>query len=294
MHLSLNNVSKAYAGRRVLHGIGAAFSRGEVVGVVGDNGAGKSTLLNCLAGSLNYQGQITLDAMDLRSIRNVVGAMPTEFPGETSWTVGQHLDAIALLKHADRRHIDYRIEQLGLADVRRRRVRDLSVGMRQRVKWLSCFLGNPDVLLLDEPTSGLSAAVHDEFFRDVQTAVGRGAVVMLSTHSSVELRRCANRILVLRRGSVAFDGSLRDYERMAGGSTVMIRVGDLDVPALCMALGDSAIARDGGQIAVRDFDEAKVGSIAHSLGIAVLGLATEGPPDLVAFASALAEGAAGR
>ena len=177
--IELQGLSKTYRslfGTRVvpaLDDLTLTLARGEVVGVAGPNGAGKSTLISLLLGYLRpTQGQVQVDRMPPRRWveRHGVGyqAELVAIPGR--WSVEGALQRYTVLSGVPRAQLNQRVDALlsdfGLAEQRRKRVRELSKGNLQRLGLAQALAGDSDLVVLDEPTHGLDP-LWTQRFRDV-------------------------------------------------------------------------------------------------------------------------------
>ncbi|MCU1230252.1 MAG: ccmA [Acidobacteria bacterium] len=215
--LSVQNVTKIYArGFRALHPVSFELRPG-VVGLLGPNGAGKTTLLRILTGLLMpTRGEVAFRGVpvvpeNLAEYRKAIGFLPQEFNAWSGFTAEEFLDFWAIERGInDSRErvamIGRVLEEVDLADSARRRVRDFSGGMRQRIGIARALLGDPPILIADEPTTGLDIESRARF-RELMRGVARDRVVILSTHIAGDVEATASRILLLDRGTIRYDGT---------------------------------------------------------------------------------------
>jgi ABC-2 type transport system ATP-binding protein len=211
--IELQGLSKTYRslfGTRVvpaLDDLTLTLLRGEVVGVAGPNGAGKSTLISLLLGYLRpTRGRVQLDRTAPRRWieRHGAGyqAELVAIPGR--WSVEGALNRYAVLAGVPRARVRERVDALlsefGLADQRRKRVRELSKGNLQRLGLAQALAGDSDLLVLDEPTHGLDP-LWTQRFRDVVRDLRRPSrLILIASHNLDELERVADRVLILHQG----------------------------------------------------------------------------------------------
>jgi ABC-2 type transport system ATP-binding protein len=225
--VSLRGVSRSYRSTTVLDGLDLDLQPG-VTGLLGPNGAGKTTLLRLIATVLSPDaGRIGLLGLDPSveservAIRRRLGYVPQEAGYHEDFSAFEFVDYLAILKEmVDRtaRHAEVNrvLALVGLADVRHRKLRKLSGGMRRRVVIAQALLGRPELLVLDEPTVGLDPEQRLRF-REVLSAVGPGATVILSTHQTTDISALCQRVVVLDAGKVAFDGTPAELTATASG-----------------------------------------------------------------------------
>ena len=229
-------LSKRYGGRRgVLAVSDASFTvqPGQVIGFLGPNGAGKSTTLRMLVGYLPpTAGEARICGFDpLRQSRQAaphLGYLPEANPLPPELRCEEYLHhmgrLVGLRRQDRRRRVDAVIDRCGLEPVRRRLLRALSKGNRQRAGLAAALVHEPDVLVLDEPTNGLDpgqmSAVRG-LIRELAAgeADGRPRAVLLSTHLLPEVQRVADGAVVIARGRVVAAGSLAELRQRAARLT---------------------------------------------------------------------------
>lgn len=214
--LSVRSLTKRYGSVRALTDVSFELGPG-VTGLLGPNGAGKTTLLRLLTGLLTpTRGQIRFRGVlltpdGLPEYRRSIGTLPQEFNAYPELTAEQFLDYWALERGLDdrrarAREVESLLVTVGLADDARRKVRDYSGGMRQRIGIARALLGSPPILVVDEPTTGLDLESRD-VLRELLVSIGRERIVLLSTHLAGDVERAAGRILLVVGGRIRFDGS---------------------------------------------------------------------------------------
>lgn len=205
--IETRGLAKRYGGFAALDDVSISVRRGEIFGVVGDNGAGKSTLFKLLSGlAFPTAGEVRLfDAHGQAALerqRARIGSM-IEQPGfYPSLSVEKNLECCRIQKGvpgADK--VGALLETVELEHARKRRAKDLSMGMKQRLGLAMALMGEPEVLVLDEPTSGLDPSGIVEM-RDLLQRLNRerGVTVVLSSHHLAELEQVATEYAFLRRG----------------------------------------------------------------------------------------------
>jgi ABC-2 type transport system ATP-binding protein len=199
-----------------------------VTGLLGPNGAGKTSLLRVLAtavpadrGAFTVLGRDPATAAGRREARRRLGYLPQNPGFHPEFTAFAFVDYVAILKElTDRgaRHREVRrvLEAVDLTDVRGKRIKRLSGGMRQRVALAAALVGDPGVLLLDEPTVGLDPEQRMRF-RELIADAGASRTVLLSTHQTEDVAMLCHRVIVMARGRVRFAGTPAELTARAAG-----------------------------------------------------------------------------
>jgi ABC-2 type transport system ATP-binding protein len=217
--LRITGLVKDYGRVHAVRGIDLEVRRGEVFGFLGPNGAGKTTTIRCILDLLRpTAGRIEVLGLDTRrdgvALRGRVAYMPGELRFPERQTGHGIVSAIARLRGGlDERRRDALAERLVL-DLGRR-VRDLSSGNRRKLALLLAFLSDAEVLVLDEPTNGLDPLLQREFLRMVRETRNAGRTIFLSSHVLSEVQRAADRVAVLRAGSIVALGSVEELRGRA-------------------------------------------------------------------------------
>ncbi|MER6712176.1 MULTISPECIES: ABC transporter ATP-binding protein [unclassified Streptomyces] len=225
--VSATGIGLRYGGTRALDDVSLRLTGG-VTGLLGPNGAGKTTLLRVLAtalpadrGTFTVLGHDPATARGRQEVRRRLGYLP-QTPGfHPDFTAFEFVDYVAILKElTDRRarHREVRrvLDEVGLADVRGKRIRKLSGGMRQRVALGAALVGDPGFLVLDEPTVGLDPEQRMRF-RELIAGAGEGRTVLLSTHQTEDVAMLCHRVLVMAGGRVRFEGTPAELTARAEG-----------------------------------------------------------------------------
>ncbi|MCU0260256.1 MAG: ATP-binding cassette domain-containing protein [Ilumatobacteraceae bacterium] len=225
--MSTRSLAKSYGRSPALAGVDLDLGVG-ITGLLGPNGAGKTTLLRILATSLApTSGEVRLlgddpsTAAGRLAVRRRLGYVPQELGLYDSFSAFDFVDYVAILKeHVDRRarHDEVRrvLDEVDLGDVRSKRIRKLSGGMKRRVTLAQALLGDPALLVLDEPTVGLDPEQRLRFRQLISRHADHRCVV-LSTHMTEDVEALCDRVVVLDRGSVAFDGTPPALAGLAAG-----------------------------------------------------------------------------
>jgi ABC-2 type transport system ATP-binding protein len=243
MELSLQNITKKYSDKVAVNDVSLSIEKG-ITGLLGANGAGKTTLMRMIAdiikpdaGSITYDG-VPITVLD-SEYRNIFGYLPQEFGFYPEFTVIDYLDYMAALKgltKADsKRKIDSLLEQMTLTDVRRKKIRKLSGGMRRRVGIAQALLNDPEILILDEPTAGLDPGERIKF-RQLLSEFSQDRIVLISTHIVSDVEYIATRQAIMKDGKIIRDGSTDTLIKEMDGKVWECTVDNRDIKELEKAL----------------------------------------------------------
>jgi ABC-2 type transport system ATP-binding protein len=207
--LSARGVARRFGAQVALEPVDLDVPGGQALALIGPNGAGKSTLLSILAGSLEPSAGEIVRADGVR-----VGWVPQRPAYYERLTARENLELFARLER-ERDPRSAASDLLAQFDVPADRPAvTLSVGNRQRLNVAVAFLGSPRVLLLDEPTASLDPGQRRRLWETVTTLRDQGGAVVFATQNLEELRLYANRVAVLQRGRLIFDGPVDEYDRV--------------------------------------------------------------------------------
>jgi simple sugar transport system ATP-binding protein len=271
--LELRGIVKRFGRVTALAGVDLVIAREEVHALLGENGAGKSTLMHVAAGMTAPDAGVILRdgiAVRLTSPRHAraagVGLVHQHFTSIPSMTVAENV-ALAAGWEAAGATLGRRVAALSLASglplEPAALVRDLGVQLEQRLEIVKALATDAKILLLDEPTAVLAPAEADELARMVRAFAARGNSVVLITHKLDEALAMADRITVLRRGTVVWSGAARDATRdllaqaMIGGGGEALELAGTGQPVVpaneirITAEGLTVLRSDKGTVAVR-------------------------------------------
>ncbi len=239
MELSVQDITKKYSDKVAVNDVSLNIEKG-ITGLLGANGAGKTTLMRMIAdiikpdaGSITYDG-VPITVLD-SEYRNIFGYLPQEFGFYPEFTVIDYLDYMAALKgltKADsKRKIDSLLEQMTLTDVRRKKIRKLSGGMRRRVGIAQALLNDPEILILDEPTAGLDPGERIKF-RQLLSEFSQDRIVLISTHIVSDVEYIATRQAIMKDGKIIRDGSTDTLVKEMDGKVWECTVDNRDIKEL--------------------------------------------------------------
>lgn len=231
MSISVEQITKIYGTQKALDEVSFTIPSGQILGFLGPNGAGKSTLMKILTGYIpQTSGKAKVNGFDILTqsmdVRKSVGYLPESNPLYGNMYVTEYLEFVAGLhgiSGGKRALADKMIEMTGLGLERKKQIRMLSKGYKQRVGLAQALIHNPKVLILDEPTSGLDPNQLAEI-RSLIKEIGKEKTVMLSTHIMQEVEALCERVIIINRGKIVADDSVEKIQKSLLLDSISIRV----------------------------------------------------------------------
>jgi ABC-2 type transport system ATP-binding protein len=275
--LNFDGVNKSFGSARVLDEVSLTVPAGTVVGLVGHNGAGKTTLLKTAVGLVRPDaGEVRLDGVPVGQLGALGGLIGVSFDASTlplSWTAATALRVAAELAGTPAARVPEVLRLVGLGNVPRRKVANLSMGMRQRLAIALALLSQPRLLILDEPTNALDPVACHELRGWIREHAAAGNSVLVSSHNLPEVEQVADRVAVLDKGRLVRDAAKAD---LLAGDAALIRVDFPDVLNNRLAqLGRNTEYLPDGAIRVVGLTAGEVGEVAAACGLVVRELTNE-------------------
>ncbi|MBQ2955305.1 MAG: ATP-binding cassette domain-containing protein [Clostridia bacterium] len=214
--IEIQNISKKYGDKYAVKDATFTIKKGEILGFLGRNGAGKSTTMNIVTGYISAtSGKVTVNGHDIledpREAKRCIGYLPELPPLYMDMTVDEYLRFVCAIKDVKKSyvktHLDDITELVRITDVRKRLIKNLSKGYKQRVGIAQALIGNPEVVILDEPTVGLDPRQIIEI-RKLIKELGEDHTVVLSSHILHEVADVCERVVIINQGSIVAQDTL--------------------------------------------------------------------------------------
>ena len=220
-------------GRKVVNNVNLKVPEGSIFGFLGPNGAGKTTTIRMLTGMLeNDRDNIFIHGKSLK--KNIPGIFESMGTLIETPSLYLHLNArdnlrvITRLRNMDEKRVDEVLQIVGLYNDRKRKAKEYSLGMKQRLGVAMALLPDPSLLILDEPANGLDPAGIIEI-REMLKRLNRdhGKTIFVSSHLLNEVERTCTHVGIIHKGVMQFQGTMADLQHSAGhGKQVTIKVDD--------------------------------------------------------------------
>jgi ABC-2 type transport system ATP-binding protein len=232
--IEADGLKKTFTGKRevrALAGVSFAVEEGTVFGLLGPNGSGKTTAVRILTTILQPDGGTARVlghdvAAQPEVVRGLIGLAGQYAAVDENLTGRENLDMVGKLNHLKRSQVAPRtaelLEQFKLADAGDRTLKTYSGGMRRRLDLAAALVARPPVLFLDEPTTGLDPQSRNDLWDVIETLVGRGTSVLLTTQYLEEADRLADDLAVLDHGQVIAEGTPAELKADLGATVLAV------------------------------------------------------------------------
>jgi ABC-2 type transport system ATP-binding protein len=212
--IEVSELRKSYGSLEAVSGVSFSVAPGEVFCLLGPNGAGKTTITEILEGyRARSGGEVSVLGMDPaggpRALRERVGIVLQSCGVQMDLTVAELIEMYGRY-HERRRGVDELIELVELGAKRETRASDLSGGQRRRLDLALALVGEPDLIFLDEPTTGFDPHARRQAWSTIRSLCELGKTIFLTTHFMDEAQTLADRVAVMRTGTIVAVGSPDD------------------------------------------------------------------------------------
>lgn len=238
MQVEITNLKKQYGDKTVLNHVSLTMENG-MYGLLGRNGAGKTTLMRILSTLMRpSEGNVALDGIPItetKRIRPLIGYLPQAFsfyPDMSIWEIMRYLSALSNVPvEIQKERIPRLLQQVNLWEIRKRSVRKLSGGMKQRLGIAQALLNEPKVLMIDEPTVGLDPEERLRFYNLLST-FSNDRVVIVSSHIVADIESVCENVAVLDAGELLYAGTTEHLAKVAEGKVFEMTVPRTELAAL--------------------------------------------------------------
>lgn len=209
--ISIQNVSKQYGEKTVLHNVNLDIYPGQILGYIGPNGAGKSTTVKILTGVIqDYTGTVLVNGKDIREdilgLKQMIGYVPELADLYDLLTPNEYLHFVGALYNIPDNVITERakriLQSFGLVDNINQRMDSFSKGMRQKVLLTAGILHNPSIVILDEPMSGLDANAVIVVKELLQVLKQEGKTIFYCSHMMDVVEKVSDKIVLIDKGTI--------------------------------------------------------------------------------------------
>ncbi|MEV1077408.1 ATP-binding cassette domain-containing protein [Streptomyces sp. NPDC050211] len=272
--IEARDLTKRYGDRTAVDHLTFTVHPGRVTGFLGPNGAGKSTTMRLVLGlDTLTSGTVTVTGRpyaELPAPLRTVGSLLDAKGVHGGRTAHHHLAGLAASNNLPRRRVAEVLDLTGLSDVAGQRVKGFSLGMAQRLGIAAALLGDPEVLLLDEPVNGLDTEGIRWIRTLLKSLAAQGRTVFLSSHLMSEMELTADHLVVIGRGRLLADTTVRDFIETNSRAHTLVRSPEPEkLRDLLQAKGATVRLEARGGWRVDGLDAATIGDLARDHGIAL-------------------------
>ncbi len=289
--IDITGLGKSFGPVRAVDDLTFSVQPGQVTGFLGPNGAGKTTTLRMLLGLVRpTQGTATFGGTEYRALHNPLGTVGTALeassfhPGRSA---RNHLQVYAFAAGIGGKRVDEVLAQVGIAEFADRRVGGYSLGMRQRLGLAFALLGDPRVLVLDEPVNGLDPEGIKWIRSFLKQLAAEGRTVLVSSHLLSEVQQSVDRVVIISRGSLVYEGGLAALE---SGPSVLTDSPDRAALESALLAAGAEVESSPAGLTVTGLSREQVGAVALTAGAALSLLASEQSSIEQAFLKLVGEG----
>lgn len=220
--IEVKNLVKKYGNHLAVDHLSFTVEKGQIYGFLGPNGAGKSTTMNIMTGYLGAtEGEVLINGHDIlkepQVAKKCIGYLPELPPLYVDMTVLEYLQFVSELKKLPKGERKEQVEKVialaKLEEVKRRLIKNLSKGYKQRVGLAQAMLGFPEIIILDEPTVGLDPKQIIEI-RELIRELAKEHTVILSSHILAEIREVCDHIMIISNGRLVASDTPKNLEKL--------------------------------------------------------------------------------
>ena len=208
--LEVKGLTKKFKNQIAVNNVSISIREGSVYGLLGPNGAGKSTILKMITGIMKpSSGEILFeDHLWTRKDLKDIGALIEEPAIYPNLTAKENLEVASTLYGLPKKRVEEVLDIIGLRQGGKKKVRNFSMGMKQRLGLGMAIINNPKLLILDEPTNGLDPIGIEELRELIRSFPAMGITVILSSHILSEVAQVADKVGIISNGIVGYDGEI--------------------------------------------------------------------------------------
>lgn len=272
MVLSVRNLYFSYGNHEVITNLSFDLKNG-VYGLLGPNGAGKTTLINLIVKLLTpKEGTILLNEHDIHKLKNeyfdYIGYLPQYPKFYPNFTALEFLHYMAACKGLNKKEYVAQVEELlefvNLKDVKNKKIKSFSGGMRQRLGIAQTLLGNPQILILDEPTAGLDPKERIRF-RNLISKIGENHIILFATHIVSDIESISKEVIVIDKGEIRLKDSPSKLISSMNGKVWEYEISEAYIDSKLLSNSVSNIRYEEDKFIVRQVCEFKPAENASSV-----------------------------
>lgn len=265
-----NNLTKNYKNNSVVSGVNLKIPKGEIYGFLGPNGAGKTTSIRMLLGLIKAtEGTITIFGKELNTNRlailSDVGALVENPSYYAHLNAFENLEVYRILRNIHKEKVHDVLKTVGLQNAAHQKVKEFSLGMKQRLGLAIALLGDPKLLILDEPTNGLDPqGIHEmrELIKNLSKE--RGITILVSSHLLSEIDQMATYVGIISKGRLIFQDKIEVLRQHSHNSIILLVDKPKEAWKIILAKGISSVLEEE-KIVISNTDNAAIAKSVKAL-----------------------------
>jgi len=276
--IKASHLSKHYRKKVAVDDVTFEVETGKVTGFLGPNGAGKSTTMRLMLGLDKGGGSTSFDGKNLYSYTEpskVIGILLEAKAFHPTRSARQHLKILANAGGIPLSRVDEALEQVGLSDVAKKGPGKFSLGMSQRLGIAAAILGKPKYLMLDEPANGLDPEGIAWLREFLKAYADQGNGVFVSSHLLSEMSQMADNVVVIGKGKLIADTSMKKLIATSGHSGVLVRSPKLALLERKLKAQEAAVSKTDDGLKVSGLTSDAIGELAFENNVPLYELAPQ-------------------
>lgn len=250
------NLKKEFKDFKAVKGIDLNVKEGTIYGFLGPNGAGKSTSLRMILGLIKpSEGDAFIFSKNIKDSREEilknVGALIESPSYYGHLTAGENLEITRRILNLDKAEITRVLDLVGLSNVKNKKVKEFSLGMKQRLGIAQALMGSPKLIILDEPTNGLDPSGIQEIRELIKSlAKKENITVIISSHILSEIELMADEVGIIKKGELIYQGTIENLRRNKD-SNIIVEVSDKKLAMDILKKRNYRVSENNHQLVVK-------------------------------------------
>ena len=255
--LKVENITKYYNKTKAVDNLSFTVEKGEIFGLLGENGAGKTTTFRIILGLINASsGNVTLDGKKIDySLTDKIGYVTEERSLLTKMTVKDQILLYGVLKGMSEDNIlkEMRkwLKKFQISDYENRKIKELSKGNQQKIKFIAAVINKPKLLILDEPFSGLDPINVEMLKKAIIELQETGCSIIFSSHQMEQIEDFCEKLVILSHGKVVVAGYLKDIKNEYRKKNILLRGDNLPLDKIRKLKGVISLEEHRGEYLVK-------------------------------------------
>lgn len=270
--IKLTGLTKKYGDKTVVNQLNLTFKPGVVTGLLGPNGSGKSTTMKMIVSLVQpTKGNVTVNHKkyhDLPKPIEKVGTLIDPSAVDSNLTAKQHLSLISIAANLHKDRVNKMLKITGLEGVQNKKIKDYSLGMKQRLGIATALIGNPGTVILDEPFNGLDVDGIKWLRKLFNQLASEGKVVIVSSHLMSEIQAVAGRIVIIGQGKLLADMTIEEMNEKSLSSYIYVKTSNNNKMSIILDKQGAVQQLEQG-LAIRNIKIEEIGQLAYDHQIVV-------------------------